>query len=55
MMQNLPHFLKSLVYFADAEEDPMPNVFFAVDWKTVKVFFEKEIPLLAEKMLHLKS
>ncbi len=52
---NLPHFLKSLVYFVDAEEDPMPNVFFSVDWKTVKVFFEKEIPLLAEKMFHLEK
>lgn len=52
---SLPHFLKSLVYFVDAEEDPMPNVFFSVDWKTVKVFFEKEIPLLAEKMLHLEK
>jgi predicted nucleotidyltransferase component of viral defense system len=52
---NLPHFLRSLVYFVDAEEDPMPNVFFSVDWKTVKVFFEKEIPLLAEKMFHLEK
>lgn len=52
---SLPHFLKSLVYFADAEEDPLPNVFFAVDWKTVKAFFEKEVPVLAEKMLHLEG
>lgn len=52
---SLPHFLKSLVYFVDAEEDPMPNVFFLVDWKTVKAFFEKEVPILAGKMLHLEK
>lgn len=53
--QSLPHFLKSLVYFSDAENDPMPHVFFSVDWKTVKLFFQKEIPKLAEKMLHLEG
>ncbi|MFZ1654351.1 MAG: nucleotidyl transferase AbiEii/AbiGii toxin family protein [Candidatus Moraniibacteriota bacterium] len=51
---SLPHFLKSLVYFSDAESDPMPHMFFSVDWKVVKLFFQKEIPMLADKMLHLE-
>lgn len=51
---SLPHFLKSLVYFSDAEDDPMPKTLFPVDWKTVKEYFQKEIPVLAEKMLDLK-
>jgi hypothetical protein len=51
---SLPHFLKSLVYFADAEDDPMPQVFFPVDWKTIKAYFQKEVPLIAEKLLHLE-
>ncbi len=52
---SLPHFLKSLVYFTDAENDPMPHTLFSIDWKIVKLFFQKEIPLLAEKMLHLEG
>ena len=50
---SLPHFLKSLVYFADAEDDPMPEIFFQADWKTIKNYFETTVPLLARKMLEL--
>ncbi len=38
------HILKSLVYFADAEEDPMPNLYFKTDWETVKRYFLSEVP-----------
>ncbi len=38
------HILKSLVYFADAEEDPMPNLHFKTDWKTIKQYFLREVP-----------
>lgn len=51
---SLPHFLKSLVYFADAEDDPMPEIFFQADWKTVKHYFETTVPELAKAMLRLE-
>lgn len=38
------HILKSLVYFADADEDPMPNLCSETDWKTVKRYFLNEVP-----------
>jgi len=33
---NITHILKSLVYFEDAETQPMPKMHKEVDWKTVK-------------------
>lgn len=45
------HILKSLVYFMDAESDPSPEIFFHADWKTVKRFFEREIPIITKKLL----
>lgn len=49
--QNQTHILKSLVYFSDAEDDPDPEIFFEADWKKVKNFFKKEIPILANKLI----
>ena len=43
---NYHHILKSLVYFADAENDPMPSMLFDVNWIEVKKYFQKEIPAL---------
>ncbi len=40
------HLLKSLLYFEDAEKDPMPNVLIEMSWKDVRKFLEKEVPLL---------
>lgn len=45
------HILKSMMYFEDAEEDPMPKIFFNADWKMIKKYFEKEIPKIAKKIL----
>lgn len=45
------HILKSLVYFSDAEADPDPKVYFKTDWKGVKKFFKKEIPIIAKKII----
>ena len=45
------HILKSLVYFADAETDPDPEIYFKATWKEVKKFFTKEIPLIAKKII----
>ncbi|MEK7209114.1 MAG: nucleotidyl transferase AbiEii/AbiGii toxin family protein [Patescibacteria group bacterium] len=51
--QNRNHLLKSLVYFEDAEADPMPTIFFDADWATVKNYFLTEVPILAKKILGL--
>lgn len=50
---DIHHILKSLLYFADAEADPMPQLHFEVTWKDVKKFFDKEVPKLAREMLRL--
>jgi len=44
---NLVHIKKSLVYFDDAERDPMPRMIKPVNWEKVKSFFESEILKLA--------
>lgn len=51
---NVPHILKSLTYFADAEEDPMPQIFFDATWSTVKKYFQKEVPRITREILELK-
>ena len=47
------HILKSLVYFKDAESDPEPEIYFKANWKIVKRFFTKEIPIITRKVMHL--
>ena len=51
--QNLIHTLKALVYFEDAESDPEPEIYFKTNWKTVKKFFNQEIPIIAKKIMKL--
>jgi len=48
---NLPHFLKSLTYFADAEDEPMPNIFFEATWTEVKDFFQVEAVKATHELL----
>lgn len=48
---NYHHILKSLVYFEDAESDPEPQIYFDADWKSIKRFFTKEIPLIAMRII----
>jgi len=49
--QNKLHILKSLVYFEDAELDAFPKMIKKVDWKQIKVFFEKEVnKIIKEKI-----
>ncbi|MBI4549092.1 MAG: nucleotidyl transferase AbiEii/AbiGii toxin family protein [Ignavibacteriae bacterium] len=50
----LHHILKSLTYFADAEDDPMPTLFFRATWKEIKTFFQREIPRVAKELLELR-
>lgn len=47
------HILKSLAYFADAEGDPMPKLFFRVTWREIKKFFEREVTRLAREFIGL--
>ena len=41
------HLLKSLVYFDDAEEDPVPQMLVSSDWDEVKRFFVMQATRLA--------
>lgn len=45
---DLHHILKSMVYFEDAENDPMPELNFNVGWNDVKNYFLQEIPKLTK-------
>lgn len=45
------HFIKSLNYFSDAEMDKTPNMLVSIDWKNIKVFFDREANSLAKKYL----
>lgn len=37
------HALKSLTYFSDAENDPLPEMKTPIQWQEVKSFFEREL------------
>ena len=39
---NLLHIKKSLVFFDDAEGDPLPDMLVPIAWQEVKAFFTKE-------------
>jgi hypothetical protein len=43
------HLLRGLSYFADAENQPMPNMFVPCDWESVKKYFESEVATLTKK------
>ncbi len=47
------HILKAMVYFEDAENDPEPEIFFKVSWNEIKLFFKREIPMIAKNLLGL--
>jgi hypothetical protein len=38
------HLVKSLVFFEDAEKDPMPDMLAALEWNEVKQFFLEATP-----------
>lgn len=52
---NFHHIVKALAYFADAEADPMPKVFFQANWKTIKVFFRSESASIMKNILTRKK
>jgi len=43
---NRVHVLKSLTYFKDAEEEPMPNMLASISWTEITEFFRQEAPQL---------
>ena len=49
------HILKSLVYFADAENDPTPKINFNANWRQIKKFFINEIPKITKEIIDLKN
>ncbi len=51
--KNVNHLLASLIYFHDADEDPLPRMYVAVSWVQVKRYFEREIPRIAKKFFGL--
>lgn len=51
LKQNQVHILKSLQYFADAEEGEMPKMIKLVSWPEVKSFFQKEVKSLSKELL----
>ena len=46
---NMLHILKSLAYFEDAENNPMPKMIVPTSWQEVKSFFKKEIKKINNK------
>ncbi len=45
---NRIHVLKSLVYFDEAEKDPMPGMLIEISWQEVKEFFQERVPPLLQ-------
>jgi hypothetical protein len=45
---NTNHILRSLCYFEDAENEPMPSMIPACDWQEVKEYFVNEVKRLSE-------
>jgi hypothetical protein len=45
------HLLRSLVYFADAEKEPMPRLLVPLSWLDIKQFFETEVRKLRLNLL----
>lgn len=50
---NFNHILKSLTYFNDAENDPMPELFFKASWIQMKKFFINETVKVGKTFLEI--
>lgn len=48
---NMTHILKSLCYFQDAKNSPMPLMLSDCSWQTVEKFFQEEIKKIFKKQL----
>ena len=47
---SMTHIFKSLLYFEDAEKDPMPNLLTDISWSNVRAFFEAQVAPLSSKL-----
>lgn len=43
---NRTHLFKALTYFADAEQEPMPDMLVPLGWTTIRQYFLTQVPLL---------
>lgn len=43
------HVLKSLIYFADAEDEPMPQMLTPASWEEIKSFFREKIKIFTKE------
>ena len=48
---NYHHILKGLVYFEDAEQDPMPELYFEASWPEIKSCFEGQVSQMVDRFL----
>ena len=55
LAQNKVHIMKSVAYFADAENDELPRMAEPVRWTEVKKFFEREQLKIAKKVLRTEG
>lgn len=44
---NRAHLRKSLTYFVDAEQEPLPDMLIPLEWSAVTQYFLREVPRLA--------
>jgi hypothetical protein len=51
LRQNKIHLIKSLSYFADADQEKMPRMLKSVSWKKVKDYFISEQKKMAKELL----
>lgn len=54
LANNLYHILKSLQYFAEADQQELPEMIIPVSWDEVKTFFAREVKKLSRQLLGLK-
>lgn len=54
LQANKTHILRSLFYFAEAENDAPPQMIQTVDWQEVKKFFEKEVKKISKDLMTSK-
>lgn len=52
---SMVHLLKSLTYFEDAEDDPLPQMLAPLEWADVRHFFEAEVRRLMRHLLGSSS
>lgn len=45
------HILKSMLYFNDADNEPMPELFFDARWEDVKSYFMTEVPKITKNII----